>query len=182
MGEIALDFEWSAVQASDWPATYFLGHRSLDLRNYALDLLRAGVNGDPGAVLPVLVARHPAGGQPASALTAIPVPQEWHRHCPVATRRRFPIERLAFPPFSLAPRTSLPASRHLSLATVVARIRARPHNPAHRMLPTPKNRNQTMVSRTHTCPRSFPRRSARNAIRAVVLRPAAALGDGRVLP
>jgi hypothetical protein len=79
LGEIALDFEWSAVQASDWPATYFLGHRGLDLRNYAPALLWPGVNDDPGAALPVSVAR-----------------------------RRFPIELLAFLPFSPAPRASLP--------------------------------------------------------------------------
>ena len=45
-------------------------------------------------------ARHPADGPPASALTAIHVPQEWHRRRPVATRGRFPIELLAFLPFS----------------------------------------------------------------------------------
>ena len=55
--------------------------------------------------------------------------------------------------------------------------RARPHNPARRMLPTPKNRNQTMVWRIRTCPHSLPRRSARNAIPAAVLRQAAALKD-----
>jgi len=116
LGEIALDFEWSAVQASDWPATYFLGHRGLDLRNYAPALLWPGVNDDPGAALPVSVAR-----------------------------RRFPIELLAFLPFSPAPRASLPpvgaVSRHPSLATVVAHIRARPHSPPRRLIPTSKNRS-----------------------------------------
>ena len=64
LGEIALDFEWSAVQASDWPATYFLGHRGLDLRNYAPALLWPGVNDDPGAALPSLLrgVRGPARG------------------------------------------------------------------------------------------------------------------------
>jgi hypothetical protein len=107
--------------------------------------------------------------------------QEWHRR-PVAARRRFRIELLAFPPFPPAPRASLPpvgaVSRHPYLATVVGHIRARPHNPARRMLPTPKNRNQMMVSRIHTCPRSLPRRSARNAIRVAVLRQAVAQGMG----
>jgi hypothetical protein len=135
--------------------------------------------------LPVPVARHPADGPPASALTAIHVPREWHRR-PVAARRRFRIELLAFPPFPPAPRASLPplgvASRHPYLATVVAHIRARPHNPARRMLPTPKNRNQKKVLRIHNCRRSLPRRSARNAIRVAGLRRAAALGDGRALP
>ena len=62
LGEIALDFEWSAVQASDWPATYFLG--GSDLRNYAPALLWPGVNDDPGAALPVSVARRPAAPRP----------------------------------------------------------------------------------------------------------------------
>jgi len=135
--------------------------------------------------LPVPVARHPADGPPASALTAIHVPREWHRR-PVAARRRFRIELLAFPPFPRAPRASLPpvgaVSRHPYLATVVGHIRARPHNPARRMLPTPKNRNQMMVSRIHTCPRSLPRRSARNAIRVALLRQAVAQEEGRALP
>jgi hypothetical protein len=101
LGEIALDFEWSAVQASDWPATYFLGHRGLDLRNYAPALLWPGVNDDPGAALPVSVARRPAGPPPAAALTAIHVPLEEGRR-PVGARRRFPIELLWL--FSLFPR------------------------------------------------------------------------------
>jgi hypothetical protein len=185
LGEIALDFEWSAEQASDWPATYFLGHRGLDLRNYAPALLWAGVNGDPGAALPSPPARRPAGHPPAAALTAIHVPLE-EGHRPVGARRHFPIELLAFPPFPPAHRASLPlvgaAVRHPSLSTGVAHIRARPHNSARQLLPTPKNRNQMMVSRIHTCRRSLPRRSARNAIRVAVLRRAAAQGKGRVLP
>jgi hypothetical protein len=69
----------------------------------------------------------------------------------------------------------------LYLATMVAHTRARPHNPARRMLSTPKNRNQTMVWRIRTCPHSLPRRSARNAIPVAVLRQAAALKDRRAL-
>jgi hypothetical protein len=111
-------------------------------------------------------------GPPASALMAIHVLQECHRRCLVETRRRFPVELLAFLPFPPAPRASLPASIHSYVATVVAHIRAHLHNSARRMLPTPKNRNQKKVLRIHTCRRSLLRRSARNAIRAAVLLPA----------
>jgi hypothetical protein len=185
LGEIALGFEWLAVQASDWPATYFLGHRGLDLRNYAPALLWAGVNGDPGAALPAPLAQRLAGPPPAAALTAIHVPLEEGRR-PVAARRRFPIELLAFSPFPPAHRASLPpvgaVSRHPSLATVVAHIRARPHSPPRRLIPTSKNRNQMMVLHIHTCRRSLPCRSARNAIRVAVLLRAAAQGKGQALP
>lgn len=91
LGEIALDFEWSAVQASDWPATYFLG--GSDLRNYAPALLWAGVNGDRGAALPAPLARRRF---PIELLAFSPFP---------------PAHRASLPPVGTV-------SRHPSLATV----------------------------------------------------------------